>query len=1041
MKILNSRKTHQTLLSPKLFLLCFFICNIFIAQAQDSKNITVSGTVSDINGIPIIGASVIHKSIVDNTVLAGTITDLNGKYSISLPANGVLEFSSIGMVKQTISVNNRTTIDIIMKEDAVMLDETVVIGYGSVKKSDLTGSVANIKADAIKDIPASSVEGLLQGRAAGLQVINSSQDPGAGATVRIRGGSSLRGSNSPLIVVDGFPLGDAGDLKQINTQDIVSMEILKDASASAIYGSRGANGVIIITTKQAKTGKTEINIRHQTTLSQFTSKLNLWRDPVLMATLSNESYINAGLEPLYIGATNSTGTYYPSINELKSTWTTNTQWDNIVFRDTPVSNNTTVQINTSTDKTSLNLSANYYNEQGVYINDDYSKFGYNLGLTHNLSSKVKVKVSNILYKGNRDNNGNLAYWRNPIYPLYNEDGSYFKASELDYENPIAITNLKKDKVEMLDIMSSGALEWDILDVLKFTSQVNYKYGKSISDQYYPKIYTKSGTDNNGRGIINNWDSQNLVTENYLNFNKTIGEKHGLNFMIGHSYEYYKERTSSLTANGFVNEALNNENMGSGDPEKNGISNGFGESKLVSGMGRINYTYNNKYLATFTFRADGSSKFGENNKWAYFPSGAISWKAHEEEFVKKLKMFDELKLRISYGISGNQGIGSYQTLSRYSTSKYYNDGEWTTTIGPGYVSGWIGDYLYRIWSGIPNPDLKWETTSQIDFGVDMAFFNRRLRLTFDYYDKQTKDLLRERNLPLSSSYQKMWVNDGKIQNRGFEVTIAGDIYNDKNWNISGTLMFSHNRNKVKDLGNSVQSGLNTNSYSGLQFEYFGNNIEMYRDYTNILAIGQPINVFYGYKVNGIIQSLQEGLDAGLSGDYAQPGEFKYVDVDGDGSITELDKVVIGDPNPDFITSLNLNIQWKNLDVSAFLNAVVGNDVLNTKAWGEANSSPLRWTSDNPTNKYPSLKEGRQTKISDWWVEDGSFLRLQDISVGYTFNISKQKLFASKLRLYMNISNLYTFTKFTGYDPEVDEMGVYYGGYPRLRKWTFGLSLTF
>ncbi|NDV93987.1 TonB-dependent receptor [Dysgonomonas sp. 521] len=1042
MKKPKTKKMSMGLLSLNIFFICFLLGSFCTAQGaitQDPGKITVSGTVTDTKGEPLIGVSVVLKNADVHT---GTITDIDGKYSLpNIPSNGTLEFSSVGMTKQQIAINNRTTIDVTMQDDAILLGETVVIGYGSVKKSDLTGSVASIKADAIKDIPANSVEGLLQGRAAGLQIINSSQDPGAGATVRIRGGSSLRGSNSPLIVVDGFPLGDAGDLKQINTQDIVSMEILKDASASAIYGSRGANGVIIVTTRQAKTGKTEINIRQQTTLSQFTSKFNLWRDPVLMATLSNEAYTNAGWDPLYIGATNSTGTYYPSISELQTTWKTNTKWDDIVFRGTPVSNNTTVQINSSTERTSFNLSANYYDEQGIYIDDDYSKFGYNLGINHNLFSNVKVKVSNILYKGNRDNNGGLAYWRNPIYPVYNEDGSYFKASELDYENPVAISKMVKNKVDMLDMMTSGALEWDIIDGLKFTSQVNYKYGKSTTDQYYPKTYTKPGTDNDGRGVISNWESQNFVTENYLNFNRTINEKHELGIMAGHSYEYYKERSSSLTANGFVNEALNNENMGAGDPEKNGIGNGFGESKLVSGMGRINYTYDNKYLATFTFRADGSSKFGENNKWAYFPSGALSWKAQEEDFIKNLNIFDELKFRISYGVSGNQGIGSYQTLSRYSTSKYYDDGAWTTTIGPGYVSGWIGDYLYRIWAGIPNPDLKWETTAQVDFGLDMAFFNRRLRLTLDYYDKQTKDLLRERNLPISSSYQKMWVNDGEIQNRGFEVTVAGDIYNNKDWDVSGTLMFSRNRNKVKSLGNSVQSGLKTNDFSGLQFEYFGNNLEMYRDYTNILAIGQPINVFYGYKVDGIVQSLQEGLDAGLSGDYAQPGEFKYIDIDGDGAITELDKVVIGDPNPDFIASLNLSARWKNLDASIFLNAVVGNDVLNTKAWGEPSTSPLRWTPDNPTNKYPRLREGRQTRISDWWVQDGSFLRIQDVSVGYTFNLPKQKVFASKLRVYMNVSNLYTFTKFDGYDPEVDQMGVYYGGYPRLRKWTFGLNLTF
>lgn len=482
-------------------------------------------------------------------------------------------------------------------------------------------------------------------------------------------------------------------------------------------------------------------------------------------------------------------------------------------------------------------------------------------------------------------------------------------------------------------------------------------------------------------------------------------------------------------------------MSAGSPEKNAVSNGLSTNTLVSGIFRANYSYNDRYLLTLTARADGSSKFGENNKWAFFPSGALSWKAHEEDFVKNMKVFDELKFRLSYGISGNQGISPYQTLSRYGTDMYYNDGTWVTTIGPGYVSGWTGpDWIYRVWSGIPNPSLKWETTAQADFGIDMAFFNRRLRVSLDIYDKQTKDLLRQRNLALSSSYDKMWVNDGKIQNRGFEVTVEGNIISTADMNLSGTLIYSMNRNKVKDLGNTLESGLITDQVTGMLFEYSGNSLEQYRDYTNILAISQPVYAFYGYKVDGIVQTLNEGIDAGLSGEYAQPGEFKYVDINGDGQISEADKCIIGDPNPDFTASLALNFTYKNLDASIFLNGVFGQDVLNTKKFGEASNSPFRWTPDNPTNDYPSLRDGRQTKISDWWLENGSFLRVQNASIGYTFKMP-QRSFLEKARLYLNVQNLYTFTGFKGYDPEVGLNGVYSGGYPRLRKWTIGLDLTF
>lgn len=1032
----ESKSWWHVFLSWQIVALCIFFSNIPVSYAQSPDKITVAGCVKDAAGDFLIGATVQVKGIS-----GGTITDIDGNYILKdVPRTATLVFSYVGMQNKEVPVNGKSTINVTLLDDALQLEQVVVIGYGSVKKSDVTGSVTSVKTEALKEIPANSVEGLLQGRAAGLQVINSSQDPGAGATVRIRGGSSLRGSNAPLVVVDGFPLGDAGDLKQINPSDIVNMEILKDASASAIYGSRGANGVIMITTKRAKTGTTNITVRQQITLSQFDTKLDLWRDPVLMASLNNESRINGGLDPLYVGKVSSTGVYYPSVEELQTTWTTNTRWDDLVFRDTPVSNNTTATISSSNDRTVFNLSANFYTDNGMYIKDDYTKGGYNLSVDHNIYDNFKVRFSNILSRGVRNANGGLAYWRNPIYPVYDENGDYYLTNASDFSHPMAITDLQKNETKSLDVISSVALEWQLFPFLKLTSQLNYKFGKSVSDRYYPKKYTEAGEFSNGQAEIENWEGHNLVSETFANFQKKF-DKHDIGAMVGYSYEYYMSRSSGLTGKDFVNEALGNENMGAGNPEKNEIWNGYSDNKLVSGMFRLNYVYDNKYLLTLTARADGSSKFGKNNKWAMFPSGAVSWKAHEESFIKNLNVFDELKFRFSYGISGNQGISPYQTLSRYGTDKYYNDGSWATTIGPGYVSGWTGPgWIYRVWSGIPNPDLKWETTAQADFGIDMAFLNRRLRVSFDYYDKQTSDLLRERNLALSSGYDKMWVNDGKIQNRGFELTVDADILQTKDWQLSGTLIYSRNRNKVKDLGNTLESGLVTDPMTGMLFEYSGNSLEQYRDYTNILAIGQPVNVFYGYKVDGIVQTLNEGIDAGLSGDYANPGEFKYMNLNGDSEISEADKTIIGDPNPDFTASLALNLSWKKFDVSVFLNGVFGQDVLNTKAFGEPSNSPLRWTPDNPTNKYPSLRDGRQVKISDWWIEDGSFLRVQNLNIGYTFDLPK-KSFLSKARIYMNASNLYTFTKFKGYDPEVGLDGVYSGGYPRLRKWTFGLDLTF
>ncbi|SFL38606.1 TonB-linked outer membrane protein, SusC/RagA family [Porphyromonadaceae bacterium KH3CP3RA] len=1046
MKSENFRKRSNAIITFLVFVAVLWGNSpvLYAKTQQESGKINVSGIVTDEKGEPLIGVSVIVKGA---QILTGTATDMDGKYQLyGVPADGVLEFTSIGMTSQEVAVNNRNKIDVVMKDDAIMLGEMVVVGYGTMRKSDLTGAVASVKTEVIADIPANSIEGLLQGRAAGVQVINSSQDPGAGSTVRIRGNSSLRGSNSPLIVVDGFPLGDAGDLKQINTDDIVSMEVLKDASASAIYGSRGANGVILVTTRRAREGTTSVTVKQQMTISEFSTKLDLWRDPVLMAMLNNESRVNGGLQPLYIGERNSAGVYYPSIEELQTTWTTNTRWDELVFRKAPVSNNTTIGVSSANEKTSFNLSANYFTDKGMYVDDDYMKGGYNLNVGHKLYDNFTIRASNILYLGDRDSNGGQSYWRNPIYPVYNEDGTYYQTTSYDYDHPIAIREHSYNRTKMLDVISSGAFEWQLLPELKLTSQLNYKFGKSTNDQYWPQRYTQVGTENRGRGVIGNTENQNFVSENFANYTNTFNDRHEIGVMLGHSYEWFQYRDSYLTANGFVNESLGNENMGAGEKANNIISNGYSKSKLLSGMGRLNYALDNKYLATITFRADGSSKFGKNQKWAYFPSGAVSWKAHEEDFVKKWDIFDELKFRLSYGISGNQGISPYQTLSRYGTTQYYNEGQWLTAIGPGYVSGYTGqDGIWMVWSGIPNPDLKWETTSQVDFGIDLALLKGRLRTTIDFYQKETSDLLRERNLPFSSGYDRMWVNDGKIMNKGFEVTLDGIIVDTKDWGLNSTLIFSMNRNKVLDLGSSIESGLLKDARTGMEYEVIGNLREQYRSYTNILAIGQPINVFYGYKFDGIIQDINEGLNSGLLGDDALPGEFKYRNIYDDdsakGVINEDDKMIIGDPNPDFTASLNIGVRWKNFDASIFLNGIFGNDVLNTKMFGDPHNAAFRWTPDNPTNKYPSLRDGRQTRFSDYWIEDGSFVRIQNASVGYTFDLPKERVFASKIRLYLNASNLYTFTKFDGYDPEVDQMGIYTGGYPRLRKWTIGLDLTF
>ena len=1010
-----------------------------LAMLSSFAQSKISGSVVSRQGEAMPGVTIIEKGTTN-----GAVTNVSGQYQMNLKTkNPVLVFSFMGYITREMKTEGKTMLDVTLEESDRSLDEVVVIGYGSVKKSDLTGSVSTVKVESLKNSPANSIDGLLQGRSAGLQVINSSQDPGAGSTVRIRGGSSLYGSNAPLLVVDGFPLGEAGNLKQINPADIISVEVLKDASASAIYGSRGANGVILVTTNKAMAGTTKVNIKQQTTMSQFSSKLNIWRNMALMAQLNNEDRVNANMVPLFTGKTFSDGIYYPSVEEIASgSWPYYTEWDKIVFREAPLSNNTTVSINSANDKTSFNLSANYFDDMGVYIKDDYKKGIVSLGVNHKVYDFLTISTSNTISKGFRNNNGGLAYYRNPLWPVYNEDGSYYQTGATDYYNPMALTDLQTNKTNSMDFISSWQADVRFSKCLTLRSQVNYKYGTYVSDVYYPKVYTESGVMNNGAAAIGNWLGEDFITETYLTFDKNFGKIHRLTAMAGHSFQNSMSRSSNLAAYDFVNEATGNENMASGDPEKNSVSNGYSKSKLLSFMGRINYSLMDKYLFTFTSRADGSSKFGVNNKWAYFPSGAVSWKAQNEDFIKNLNVFDELKFRASYGISGNQGISPYQTLSRYGIEKYYTEGSWTTAIGPGYVSGYTGDDLrFRTWSGIPNEDLKWETTAQFDIGTDMAFFNRRLQFTFDYYVKNTSDLLRKTLLAISSGYDEMWVNDGAIQNKGFELSMTGEIFHKKDFDLSATLIYTRNRNKVTDLGDEIASGLNTDVNTGMKYKFWGSSLSNFNQYPNILAIGQPVNVFYGYKVDGIIQSEQEGLDAGLTGALAQAGEYKYVDVSDDGSFSDDDRTIIGDPNPDFLLSLALNARYKHFDAEIFFNGVFGNDILYQNMWGgQANTMPLRWTQDNPNNDYPSLRQSRTYYLSDWWIKDGSFLRIQNVNIGYNFKSEKVK-WIKNLRLNVNASNLYTFTKFKGYDPEVGTDGIYWGGYPRLRKWTLGLDITF
>lgn len=995
----------------------------------------IRGKITDPAGQPVAGASVIVKGTTN-----GTSAKADGTFELGAAKGATLQITMLGYKTAEKEVTTATFYPITLEDDSKLVDEVVVVGYGAVKKSDLTGSVASVKMGALDNLSSTSVDGLLQGRAAGLQVLNTSQDPGAGAIVRIRGNSSLEGSNTPLVVVNGFPMGDAGNLSQINVSDIESIEILKDASASAIYGSRGANGVILVTTKSAAKGQTNISVKHQTVISQLSDPLDIWYDPMLMAQVTNEEQVNAGLNPIYIGQTIG-GIYYPSLLEIQNGEWANTDWRDLCLR-TPVLNSTTAAISSANDRASINLNVNYHNNQGLYKKDSYERINANLGVTYNLYKNLKLTSYNVFSITNRNISNGLEYGRNPLWPVYDKEGNYYLAGAQDFGHPLVILDNVLNKTTGRDFVTSLAVDWELVKGLTIHSQLDYRYQTSVGDVYRASNTSQDANDNGGIAQINNSFNQNLMSETYLTFSRTFNENHALTVMAGHSYNWDTGRGLYTTARGFVNDVLQNENMNAGNPNLRQIYNdGYYLSKLLSFYGRINYSLKDKYLLTATMRADGSTKFGKNNKWGYFfLSGAVSWKMHNEPWLKQSRWLSELKLRLSYGASGNQGISSYQTLDRYGMEKFWHNGEWTTVIGPGYEVGRTGaNNRYMVWGGIANPDLKWESTWQLDFGVDFAAFDRRLRLTADVYYKKTTDLLREKYLSLSSSYDKIWVNDGEVTNKGFEVSLEGDIVHTRDWSFSATFIYSMNRNKVVSLGDAISSGLSQDYLTGMYYEVTGEPVSMFNQNASIYTVGHPMNVFYGYRVDGIIQ---EGQDPGFidpDGLKDRPGELKYVDLTGDYAITPEDRCIIGDPNPDFTASLNLSLRWKNLDLSVFLYGVYGNDVLYNNYTFSPRVKAKRWTPDNPTNDFPRLNNARQYWLSDYFLQDGSFLRIQNITLGYNLHFNRR--FLKGMRIYANIDNVHTFTKFDGYDPEVGLDGIYWGGYPKLRKYTVGIDLNF
>ena len=971
-----------------------------------AQTVNITGKVANTLGEPLPGVTVIVKGTTN-----GTSSDSDGNYSLrNVNSDATLVYSYVGMSKQEVEVTGRTIINITLEEEAYGLNGVVVIGYGTIKKRDLTGSMSSVKSDVINAFPTTSVDQALQGRMAGVHVIQNTGKPGSPMQIRIRGTNSIRGDNSPIWIIDGFP----GDETMLNPSDIESIEVLKDASATAIYGSRGANGVIIVTTKSGKSGPTRIDFEESYSIQTVRKKLDLMNAEEYM-TFNN------------IQRLNDFGTEYFTPDQIKNAGE-GTDWQDIMFRAAPILNHS-LTVSGGTEKTKFSVGASYYNQKGIIISDEgYRRISLRTNITHDISKKFSVAYSAILSRidQNTENSSGGAWGGVPMITEtpptltpYNEDGSYTvikTAYPFSYDgsyNPVNMAIENTAKMYSNKVAANLAFTIRPIDGLSVRISGNVTNSDNRSDAYLTtKYYGSSGSASLST-------SQNLLlnSDNIITYQKTINEDHNITITGGVTYEQSLYTTLGASASGFLSDNYETYNIGAASVI-NAPSSSYAKWTLLSYLGRFNYSFKGKYLATVSFRSDGSSRYSEGNKWGYFPSGALGWRISEEDFMKNIDFISNMKLRVGYGKTGSTAISPYATLSMLSTGKTVFNNDLYTFFAPS--------------STFPG-DLKWETTAQTDFGLDIGFLKDRINLTADYYLKNTSDLLNSVQLPRSTGYTNTIMNIGKIQNKGFEFLVDANIFEGNfRWNVTANI--SLNRNKVIKLyqGQDI---------TGSQFGAI-----IAQDYINLVREDEPLGIFYGYK--------EDGYDAN--------GNIKYLDINGDGNISSADKTIIGDPNPNFIYSLNSTLSYKNFDLSFFIQGTQGNDIFSVSLLKENYYYGIginmvrdvlndHWTPETPNAKYPKISiSSTSLRMSDRFVYDGSYVRLKNIQLAYnipTENLNLQWLKSGQV--YISGQNLITISTYPFWDPEVNSggggssinQGIDFFTYPTSKTITFGLKLGF
>ncbi len=1048
-----------TLRRQHIFVLC--LMGMLASTAVNAQKV-VRGTVVDADSSPIPGVNVIEVGSTN-----GVVTDFDGNYSIKVTTDASsLQFSYIGFANQTIPVANNQTINVVLLEKANQLDEVVIIGYQTVKKSDLTGAVAKIKTEKLAEIPANNIEELVQGRVPGLVISDFNDNPGGGVNVRIRGASSFTES-TPLIVVDGFPLGqEAGNLSQINPFDIVSVEVLKDASAASIYGSRGANGVILVTTRSGREGKLKVDFSSITTSSEFATDFDFTRDLFSLAILTNEESANRGLPSVYNGRTDLTsGILFPSIAQIAIGDFEAFDYPDFVFRE-PVNYNYNVRAYGGSEITKYNFGLNLNTQDGIFNNDNLRRVSASLGIDQKFGKRINFSSKINFTRTRRNNNGGLNFLRLPILPIFDEDGIPFQTGPQDFSNPAGTLLGRNDDSTILSLISSSIFNWRITDDLTFKTQFNYSLGSSQREAFFTADFTSNGFEQNNVAQINENTQERVVTDVQLTYNKTIGENHQITALGGFSQEFVDIENLNVEANGFVNTALETRNLGLA--ENFNVNRFFAPQVLSSFFSRVNYSFKDRYLFTFSGRVDGSSSFGPDNRFAFFPSGAFGWKMQEEPFIKNgLPFIDELKPSFSYGVVGNQSIPPFSAITQLtSAEQIFSEGGFVTTVGPGTTpeGQFAQDPIFTRFFGLGNQSLRWESTEQYNIGLAFAAFKRRLEFQFDYFNKRTTDLIVDNILAPSSGFDQITANGGEVLNTGVELSLNLDVIRNKDFTFALGAIYNQVDNEVISLGDESSrvvvfdgegNAFNNSTLPGTDRFEFGSLFG--ETFLNVFSVGNPIASFLGARVAGIVQSRDDAIARGLDPDLPenQPGEFIYEDINGDGQIDPRgeDRAIIGNPNPDFTASLTIDATYKKWELSALLRGTFGTDIVNLNFFrapsnstsgvgGRSNIIEQRFTESNPSNTFPRLlSDGlRQAAFSDFWIQDGSFVRLQNLRIGYNLDASKIP-FISAAKIYLNGDNLFTFTNYEGIDPEADFDGIDNNRLPRLRRYSLGINISF